>query len=125
MDPLVSIITPTYNHEAFIGACIESVLTQTVGDWEMIIVDDGSTDSTATIAKAFAKKDDRVRVFSRENVGIFKLAETYNFGLEKASGKIVAVLEGDDVWEPRKLELQIAAFDTSPPNPFSNKPSAR
>lgn len=114
MPPRVSVITPTYNHEGFIGQCIESVQGQSFRDWEMIIVDDGSTDRTAEIAERYAAKDDRVVVISRENVGIFRLAETYNAGLERSSGSLVAILEGDDVWLPRKLELQVAAFDANP-----------
>ncbi|MFV1979713.1 MAG: glycosyltransferase family 2 protein [Rhodothermia bacterium] len=114
MQRLVSIITPTYNHKGFIGPSIASVLGQTYPDWEMIIVDDGSTDGTADIARRFAKKDERIKVFPRENVGIFRLAETYNFGLAQSSGELVAVLEGDDVWEPNKLELQVKALESNP-----------
>lgn len=114
MQPLVSILTPTHNHEDFIGPCIESVTRQTYPDWEMIIVDDGSTDDTVEIARRFASDDVRIRVFARDNVGIFRLAETYNFGLAQSSGELVAVLEGDDVWKPNKLELQVKAFDSNP-----------
>ncbi len=114
MQRLVSIITPTYNHKCFIGPSIESVLGQTYSDWEMIIVDDGSTDGTAAIAGRYAEKDERIRVFPRKNVGIFRLAETYNFGLAQSSGELVAVLEGDDVWEPNKLELQVKTLESNP-----------
>lgn len=106
-NPLVSIITPTYNHEKFISDCIESVLQQTYSNWEMIIVDDGSTDRTYEIALQYASKDDRIKVFTQKNVGIFRLAETYNFALSKSEGKYIAVLEGDDVWVAEKLEWQI------------------
>lgn len=114
MTHRVSIVTPTYNHKGFIGSCIESVQAQTFSDWEMIVIDDGSSDDTGEIARAYAAKDPRIKVYTRENVGIFRLAETYNFGLSKSSGDLIAVLEGDDVWTPRKLELQVEAFDTSP-----------
>ncbi len=108
---LVSIITPTYNHEKFISDCINSVLNQTYQNWEMIIVDDGSTDSTFIVAKEFAKKEPRIKVFTQKNIGIFRLAETYNFALSQSSGKYIAVLEGDDVWLPEKLEKQIPTLE--------------
>lgn len=114
MQNLVSIITPTYNHQDFIGPCIDSVLSQTYEAWEIIIVDDGSNDDTLETAQKYAKLDKRIKVFPRANVGIFELAETYNFGLEQASGEFVAILEGDDVWEPNKLELQMRAFASNP-----------
>lgn len=110
----VSIITPTFNHEGFIGACIESVQSQTYPHWEMIIVDDGSTDNTAAIAQKYAAVDNRIRVFVQENVGILRLAETYNFGLSNALGEWIAVLEGDDLWMPDKLQLQMDAVEASP-----------
>lgn len=105
--PLVSIITPTYNHEKYIADCIESVLQQTYNNWEMIIVDDGSTDKTYEKALEFSQKDNRIKVFTQKNIGIFRLAETYNFALNKSQGKYIAVLEGDDVWVPEKLEIQV------------------
>ncbi|HOO18812.1 MAG TPA: glycosyltransferase [Paludibacteraceae bacterium] len=109
--PLVSIITPTYNHEKYIADCIQSVLSQTYENWEMIIVDDGSTDHTYEKAKSFAENDHRIKVFTQQNVGIFRLAETYNFALSMAQGKYIAILEGDDVWLPEKLALQVEALE--------------
>lgn len=106
-SPLVSIITPTYNHEKYIGACIESVLRQTYTNWELIIVNDGSTDRTAEIVREYAARDPRIKQFDQENAGIFRLAENYNFALQKAQGQYIAVLEGDDVWVPGKLALQV------------------
>lgn len=105
--PLVSIITPTYNHEKYITDCINSVISQTYQNWEMIIVDDGSTDNTYGIAKSFAEKDPRIKTFTQQNIGIFRLAETYNFALKESCGKYIAVLEGDDVWLENKLSIQI------------------
>jgi glycosyltransferase involved in cell wall biosynthesis len=112
--PLVSIITPTYNHENFIADCINSVLEQTYTNWEMIIVDDGSTDNTLSAARSFAATDERIQVFTQENVGIFRLSETYNFALEQSKGKYIAILEGDDVWLPKKLALQIPGLEENP-----------
>jgi len=109
--PLVSIITPTYNHEKYIADCIRSAQAQTFEHWEMIVVDDGSTDTTYSVACALAESDTRIKVFTQTNVGIFRLAETYNFALSQSKGKYVAVLEGDDVWLPEKLSLQIAEME--------------
>lgn len=109
--PLVSVISPTYNHEKFIADCIESVLTQTYENWEMIIIDDGSTDSTYAIACDYARKDQRIKPFTKQNAGIFRLAESYNFALSQSSGKYIAILECDDVWLPRKLEIQVGVLE--------------
>ena len=111
---LVSIITPTYNHEKYIGDCIKSVQNQTYTNWEIIIVNDGSTDNTLSIANALAFEDKRIHVLTQQNVGIFRLAETYNLALKHALGQYIAVLEGDDVWESNKLELQIKSLESNP-----------
>jgi glycosyltransferase involved in cell wall biosynthesis len=110
----VSIISPTYNHEQYIAAAIESVIGQTFADWEMLIINDGSTDRTLQIAMEYAEKDDRIKVFDQENVGIFKLSETYNFALAKASGEYIALLECDDLWEKDKLSIQVNYLDNNP-----------
>lgn len=112
--PLVSIISPTYNHENYIADCIKSVLAQSYDNWEMIIIDDGSTDNTFSIAQEFEKKDDRIKAFTKENVGIFRLGESYNFALSKCKGKYVAILECDDIWLPEKLTVQIAVMEERP-----------
>ncbi len=112
--PLVSIISPTYNHAGFIGACIASVQAQTYPHWEMLIVNDGSTDGTAAVVRGFIDQDPRIRLIDRENVGLDRLQETYNVALEQAQGKYIAVLEGDDLWEPEKLHLQVEAFEANP-----------
>ncbi|MDM7998652.1 MAG: glycosyltransferase family 2 protein [Dehalococcoidia bacterium] len=106
--PLVSIITPTYNHEAFIGQCIESVLAQTYGNWEQIIIDDGSTDATGAVVARY--HDSRIRYVRQDNVGIWNLSKTYNRALEMARGGLVAILEGDDYWPPDKLEKQVPSL---------------
>lgn len=110
-SPLVSIVSPTYNHGRYIADCIRSVQAQTYSNWEMIVVDDGSTDDTFAIAKSFAENDSRVQVFTQNNVGILRLGETYNFALLQAKGKYIAVLEGDDVWLPEKLALQVPTLE--------------
>ncbi len=113
-SPLVSIISPAYNHEKYIATCIESVLAQTYSNWEMFIVDDGSTDKTFAIATEYMGKDPRIHSFTQDNVGIFRLGETYNFALSKCKGKYVAILECDDLWLPQKLSVQVEELERRP-----------
>lgn len=112
--PLISIITPTYNHERYIAECVQSVLDQTWPNWEMVIVNDGSTDKTSSIIRHFADRDPRIRLFDRENSGVFRLAETYNFALEQCNGEYIAILEGDDFWVREKLEIQADVMQKEP-----------
>ncbi len=113
-EPLVSIITPTYNHQNYIAQCIQSVLKQEYDNWEMIIINDGSTDTTAEIAKNFVQQDDRIKLINQENVGIYRLHESYNKALSLAKGKYIAILEADDYWYPQKLKLQVQNFEENP-----------
>ncbi len=106
--PRVSIITTTHNLEDYIGPCIESVLEQTYSNWEQIVVDDGSTDGTAEKVRSF--KDPRIRFIQNPHRGILHLGDNYNEALERASGEVMAVLEGDDLWPPEKLERQVPLF---------------
>ncbi|MFC1992467.1 glycosyltransferase family 2 protein [Chloroflexota bacterium] len=105
---LVSIITPTYQHDRFIGECIESVLAQTYPHWEQLIIDDGSNDNTAEIVSRY--KDERIKYVKQKNAGIWKLGKTYNKALSMSQGDLIAVLEGDDFWPPDKLEKQVPVF---------------
>ena len=105
---MISIITPTYNHQKFIGDCIKSVLAQTFQNWEMIIVDDGSSDGTGDVVALF--EDERIKYIRQENKGIGGLSETYNKALNMAKGDYIAIVEGDDFWPPYKLGLQAADF---------------
>jgi glycosyltransferase involved in cell wall biosynthesis len=114
LQPLVSIISPAYNHEKFIADCIRSVLAQTYSNWEMIIIDDGSTDLTFSIACEYSQRDSRIKPFTQNNIGIFRLGESYNFALNKSGGKYIAVLECDDVWLPEKLQIQVDALEQQP-----------
>lgn len=103
---LVSIITPNYNCARFISQTIESVLAQTYSDWEMLIVDDCSTDGSYEIALEYAAKDRRIKVIRNEkNSGA---AVSRNKAIEVAQGEFVAFLDSDDLWIPEKLEKQIA-----------------
>lgn len=104
-NPIVSIVTPTFNHEKYIGACIDSVLNQTFDQWELFIIDDGSIDSTSEIIKSY--EDKRIKYIHQNHMGIHHLKNTYNKGLFQASGKYIAILEGDDLWPDYKLETQL------------------
>lgn len=110
--PLVTIITPTYNHGPWVGACIESVRRQGFGSWEQIIVDDGSTDDTPARVAPYLE-DPRIVYIRQENRGIWRLVENYQRAMYRARGSLVAVLEGDDLWPADKLERQVPAFDNS------------
>ena len=105
MNDLVSILIPTYNTEKFIRSTIESVQNQTYTNWEMILVDDASTDKTVSIIEEFAQKDSRIKLFKLpENRGN---GFARNAALEKATGKYIAYLDADDLWFREKLEKQI------------------
>ena len=106
--PLVSIITPTYNQADYVSDCISSVLAQSYDNWELLIVDDGSTDNTIELARSFV--DPRVKIHVQSNLGIWKLSETYNSALDMAQGELVAVLEGDDYWVENKLRSQVSSL---------------
>jgi glycosyltransferase, family 2 len=101
----VSIIVPMYNAEKFIGKTIESVLAQTYQNWEMLIMNDVSTDNSLAIVSMYAKKDERIKIVNTEkNVGVVK---GRNFLIDLASGKYIAFLDADDYWHNEKLEKQI------------------
>ncbi len=111
MSDLVSILTPTYNTEKFIRATIESVQNQKYQNWEMILVDDASTDETVKIIADFAEKDSRIKLFKLSKNSGNGFAR--NFALEKASGKYIAFLDADDLWFPNKLEKQLQFLKTN------------
>lgn len=101
-QPLFSILTPVYNVEKFLPACIESVLAQTLTDWELILVDDGSTDSSGKICDEYATKySNKIRVFHNTNHG---LIYSRNFALSKRCGKYYIVLDSDDSLIPQTLQ---------------------
>jgi glycosyltransferase involved in cell wall biosynthesis len=104
--PLVSIITPSWNVENLIGETIESVLAQTLGDWELLIADDCSSDATATVAESYAARDPRVKLIRQP--GKSGPALTRQAAIDKAQGRFLAFLDSDDLWLPAKLERQIA-----------------
>ena len=95
MIPLVSIIIPVYNVEKYLSHCLNSVLSQNFNDFEILLVNDGSTDGSDKICNEYAEKDNRIRAFHKENNG---LSSARNYGLKKSSGKYVIFLDSDDFW---------------------------
>lgn len=106
--PLFSVIIPTYNSEKFIRDSIESVLKQSLTDFELIIVDDGSKDTTQEILKEYAKKDPRIQVITTPNSG--GPATPTNIGITKAKGTYIAFLDHDDSWKEHKLETLLKEY---------------
>jgi len=102
---LISIIMPAYNCEKYIAAAVQSVIEQTYDNWELIIVNDCSTDNTPNIIKDFQRKDSRIKIYENaQNLGV---SATRNRCISEASGEWVAFLDSDDMWDARKLDLQI------------------
>lgn len=102
---LVSIVMPMYNCARFVAQSIESVLSQTYPHWELLIVDDVSTDNSVEIVNEYASRDERIRLLcNATNSGA---AESRNYALREAKGKWIAFLDSDDLWMPEKLEKQI------------------
>src|SRR5690606_31839684 len=103
--PKTSIITPLFNGAKYIGETIESVLMQTDQDWELLVIDDCSTDGGHHIVEKYNQRDSRIRLIRNEkNLGP---AETRNRGIEVATGRYIAFLDSDDIWLPNKLEAQL------------------
>ncbi len=95
---------PAFNAEKYIGQAIESVLRQTYINWELLIIDDGSTDATKKVVEYFLMQDSRINYFYQENG---KQGKARNLGIEKSKGEYLAFLDSDDLWFPNKLEIQI------------------
>lgn len=109
--PLVSIIIPSFNHEKFVGATIESVLEQTYPCIELIVIDDGSSDDTLKVVRKYEQSSHGMRVIAQENQG---LSQTLNNALKHAHGEYVAFIASDDVMHPEKTEKQVAFLDAHP-----------
>lgn len=104
-NEIISIITPMYNASKYIGAMIESVLNQTYSNWELIIVDDYSTDNCTGIVKKYCKLDNRIKLIElNENRGP---AHARNIAIDNSVGRYIAFLDSDDLWKKEKLEKQI------------------
>lgn len=107
-NPLVDVLTITYNQEGYISQCIESVLSQTYENWRMYIVDDGSEDDTFEIIKSYG--DSRIVPLSMPHRGIENLKKSYDLALQQGDGELLAILDGDDWWPPNKLEIEVPVF---------------
>ena len=108
MSGLVSVVIPTYNYARYLPEAINSVLRQSVDCYEIIVVDDGSTDDTKEVARLFGQS---IRYIYQENQG---LASAYNRGIKAARGDFIAFLDSDDLWLPHKLERQLRLFESDP-----------
>jgi glycosyltransferase involved in cell wall biosynthesis len=106
--PVVSVILPTYNRGWIVKEAIDSVLDQDYDHYELIVVDDGSTDDTPRLLSSYG---DRLRVIRKANRGV---SAARNTGIRAAKGKLIALLDSDDMWLPGKLSVQIDFFDTHP-----------
>jgi len=111
-DILVSVIIPVYNYGRYLGEAIGSVLSQTYRPLEIIVVDDGSDDDSAAVARSFPQ----VRYIRRANGGV---AAARNTGLAAAQGGVIAFLDADDIWSPRKLEKQVGYLRRHPATGFT------
>jgi teichuronic acid biosynthesis glycosyltransferase TuaG len=109
--PVVSIITPSFNSEKFISETIQSVQNQTYKNWEMVIVDDCSSDETVAIVTKMALQDNRIKFFqSEKNLGT---GIARNMALAKTKGRYISFLDADDLWKPQKLEKQMNFLETN------------
>jgi len=107
-SPRVSVIIPTYNRAQMLVECLESVISQTFTDYEVIVIDDGSTDDTGELVKPYL---DRIEYIKHENKGN---AAARNSGLDIARGELIAFLDSDDLWLPGKLEREVDYLDGHP-----------
>ena len=107
----VSIIMPAYNSEKHISEAIDSVINQSLSDWEMIIIDDGSTDCTGKITDEYSQKDFRIKVFHQSNKGV---SAARNYALERITGGYVTFLDSDDVYHPERLKMMVDELSKDP-----------
>jgi len=110
-NSLVSVIIPVYNAKNYIAQAIESVLNQTHRNFELLVINDGSTDTSEEVIKKYCDLDPRVKYFSQENKGV---SESRNKGIDMARGDIVAFLDADDAWEPENLEAKVKVLQRDP-----------
>ena len=109
--PSVSVLMPIHNGEPTLAEAVESVLAQTFADFELIAIDDGSTDGSLSMLEAFARRDPRVRILSRPNTGI---AGALNDSIQQARGEFLARMDADDIALPTRFEKQVAYFRAHP-----------
>jgi len=113
-SPLVSVIIIFLNEELFLREAVDSVLSQTFDDWELLLVDDGSIDASADIARGYAERSPcKVRYLFHEGRGNRGMSASRNLGIRNARGKYISYLDGDDVWLDKKLEEQVAILESN------------
>tara|TARA_A100001015_G_C15044334_1_gene742385 strand:- start:3405 stop:4412 length:1008 start_codon:yes stop_codon:yes gene_type:complete len=105
ITPLISLIMPVYNHEKFVERAILSIIHQTYSNWELIVIDDGSTDGSKNIIENF--NDDRIKYFYQKNQGVLNLAKTINKGLALTRGEFVTMVPSDDTWPAERFSIQV------------------
>lgn len=110
MEKLVSIIIPTYNSEKYISETISSILEQSYKNFELIVINDGSTDNTKDIIDIFCKQDDRITLINKNNSGV---SDSRNKGLEQSIGEYISFVDSDDIWLKNNLELKIKALNSN------------
>ena len=111
-ETLVSVIIPVRNGERLVKRTLVSALAQTYDPIEVVVVDDGSTDRTATLVEAVAARDSRVRLFRTHKAGV---AAARNLAISQARGKLIAPLDADDLWHPEKIARQVGLMQSSSP----------
>ena len=107
-NPLISVIVPVYNVAAWLPRCVDSVLTQTYQNLEILLIDDGSTDASGEICDAYAEKDPRIRVIHKKNGG---LSSARNAGLDVSNGQYIGFVDSDDWIEPEMYEKMLALME--------------
>lgn len=113
--PLVTIITIFLDEERFIQEAIESVLSQTYDSWELLLVDDGSSDGSTSLARSYAaRRPDKIRYFEHEGHKNLGMSASRNLAMRNSRGEYVGLLDADDVWLPQKLERQVAILESEP-----------
>lgn len=114
-NPLVSVVVPIFQIEQYLAETLDGVLAQSFGDWELIVVDDGSTDDGPRIARRYAAADPaRIRVIEHPDRGNHGISASRNLGVAHARGRWIAPLDGDDVWLPEKLACQVRIASAHP-----------
>jgi len=111
MNTTVSVVMPAYNASQYLHGTIESVLAQTFKNFELLVIDDGSTDTTAEIAHYYSQQDSRVKLFSQTNQGV---SVARNIGIQIAQGEFIALLDSDDQWLPEKLAVHVKHLTSHP-----------
>lgn len=110
-NPLVSVLVPNYNYAKYIGEALDSVLSQTYQNFEVIVCDDGSADNSCEVVKTYVQKDSRIKLIDKENGGV---ATALNRAYRESKGEIICLLDADDIWMNNKLQRILEVFKSNP-----------